>query len=337
MKRAMKIALDTMGGDFGPRVTVAGAAEFAESSDSTVLLVGEPAQIEPLVAQYDTDKLVIVPSTQTIEMDEHPVQAVRHKTDSSLVVGARLVRVGEAQALVSAGSTGAIMAASLLHMGRIPGIERPAIACPVPVQVGEAILLDVGANVDCRPQHLIQFAGMGRSYMQKVRGIDDPAIGLLNIGSEVSKGNDLTIRVHKLLEQSGWNFAGNIEGREVFSGRANVLVCDGFVGNVVLKVAEGLGMMLFDTMKEEFAVSRLAQFGAFFVKPALHRVRRRLDYTEYGGAPLLGVDGVAIICHGSSDTIAIRNALSVAQDAVRAGLRDNIASTAMRLGGENSE
>jgi glycerol-3-phosphate acyltransferase PlsX len=333
----MKIALDAMGGDLGPEVTVDGAAAFVKASNTTVLLVGDPNEIEPFVAQYNMDRLVVVPAKRVIAMDEHPVSAVRQKTDSSLVVGARLVREGEADALVSAGNTGATMAAALLYMGRIPGIERPAIACPVPVQRGEAILLDVGANVDCRPQHLVQFAGMGRAYMQEVRGIANPTIGLLNIGQEVSKGNELTIKVHKLLERSSWNFIGNVEGREVFSGVANVLVCDGFVGNVVLKVAEGLGMMLFDTMKEELAVSKLEQLGARLAKPALYRVRRKLDYTEYGGAPLLGVDGVAIICHGSSDSIAVRNALSVAEDAVRAGLRDSIANTAVRLGGESSD
>ncbi|NMB45814.1 MAG: phosphate acyltransferase PlsX [Firmicutes bacterium] len=333
----MKIALDAMGGDFGPKTIVAGAAAYAQTRTSTVLLVGDPNRLEPLLSQYNTDRLVIVPARQTIEMDEHPVQAVRKKTNSSLVVGARLVREGEAQALVSAGNTGAAMAAALLYMGRVPGIERPAIAVPVPVVSGEAIILDVGANVDCRPQHLLQFAGMGRTYMQKVRGIANPTIGLLNIGSEGSKGNELTVKAYQLLEQSGWNFAGNIEGREVFSGQTNVLVCDGFVGNIVLKVAEGLGMMLFDTMKEEFAVSKIAQFGGLLAKQALHRAKRRLDYTEYGGAPLLGIDGVAIICHGSSNSIAIRNALSVAEDAVQAGLRDSIASTAVRLGGENSD
>lgn len=333
----MRIALDVMGGDFGPEVTVAGAVAFAESSDTTVLLVGDPGQIEPVLSQYDAGTLTVVPARQTINMDEHPVQAVRHKRDSSLVVGARLVKEGMADALVSAGSTGAVMAAALLNMGRIRGIERPGIACPVPVDKGEAILLDVGANVDCRPQHLIQFASMGRTYMQRVRGIADPAIGLLNIGSEGLKGNDLTVKVYGLLEQSGWNFVGNIEGRDVFSGRANVMVCDGFVGNVVLKTAEGLATMLFDTMKKEFALSRVAQFGALLARPAFQRVKRRLDYTEYGGAPLLGVDGVVIVCHGSSDAIAIRNALGVAKDAVRADLRDSIASTVVKLGGDDSD
>jgi glycerol-3-phosphate acyltransferase PlsX len=330
----MRIALDAMGGDLGPEVTISGAAAFAKASGATVLLVGDPNHIEPLALQHDTDKLTIVPAMQTIDMDDHPVQAVRRKTDSSLVVAAKLVRQGKADAFVSAGNTGAAMAAAFLHMGRIPGIERPAIASPMPAKAGETIILDVGANVDCRPQHLLQFAGMGYAYMQKVRGISDPTIGLLNIGTEVSKGNELTTKTYKLLEDSGWNFVGNIEGREVFSGRANVIVCDGFVGNIVLKVAEGLAGLVLDTMMEEFASSKVTESVGLLARSAFQRLKQNLDYTEYGGAPLLGVDGVAIICHGSSDAMAIRNALSVAEDAVQAGLRDSIAETAIRLGGE---
>jgi len=332
----MRIALDAMGGDLGLEVTIGGAADFVKTNETAVLLVGDPHKISPLVRQHDTDRLIIVPATETIGMDDHPVQAVRQKVDSSVVVGTKLVRDGEADAFVSAGNTGATMTSALLHMGRIPGIERPAIACPVPVKKGEAILLDVGANADCRPQHLLQFAGMGCAYMQEVRGVVNPTIGLLNIGTEVSKGNDLTTKTYKLLKESGWNFVGNIEGREVFSGQANVMVCDGFVGNVVLKVAEGLASMIFDTMKTEYASSRVAKVGGLLSRPVFQRVRRRLDYTEYGGAPLLGVNGVVIIGHGSSDAIAIRNALSVAQDAVQASLTDRIASIAVRLGGEES-
>ncbi|HHV93145.1 MAG TPA: phosphate acyltransferase PlsX [Firmicutes bacterium] len=333
----MKIALDAMGGDFGPKVTVPAAAAFVKASGATVLLVGDPSQLEPLVEPYDTDRLIVVPARETIEMGEHPVSAVRQKSDSSLVVAARLVRDGEAQAFVSAGNTGAMMAAALLTIGRIPGIERPAIPCPIPVPSGEAILLDVGANVDCKPKHLLHFAVMGRAYLEKVRGVPNPAVGLLNIGSEVSKGNELTIKVYQLLEQSGMNFVGNIEGRELFDGRANVVVCDGFVGNVVLKVAEGLAMRIFDTIKQEVAASKLALLGGMLAKPALQRVKQRLDYTEYGGSPLLGVNGVAIVSHGSSNVTAIQNALKVAEDAVRAGLRDSIASLAAELGGENSD
>ena len=199
--KLMRIALDAMGGDFGPKVTVPAAAAFVRASDATVLLVGDPSQIEPLIEQYNTDKLVIVPAKETIEMGEHPVRAVRQKSDSSLVVAARLVKEGEAQGFVSAGNTGAMMTAALLMVGRIPGIERPAIPCPIPVPHGEAILLDVGANVDCKPKHLVQFAVMGRAYMEMVRGIANPTVGLLNIGSEVSKGNELTVKVYQLLEQ----------------------------------------------------------------------------------------------------------------------------------------
>ena len=215
----MRIALDAMGGDLGLEVTIGGAADFVKTNETAVLLVGDPHKISPLVRQHDTDRLIIVPATETIGMDDHPVQAVRQKVDSSVVVGTKLVRDGEADAFVSAGNTGATMTSALLHMGRIPGIERPAIACPVPVKKGEAILLDVGANADCRPQHLLQFAGMGCAYMQEVRGVVNPTIGLLNIGTEVSKGNDLTTKTYKLLKESGWNFVGNIEGRRCLAGR----------------------------------------------------------------------------------------------------------------------
>lgn len=330
----MRIALDAMGGDFGPEVTVGGAAAFAKASGATVLLVGDPDHIEPLVLQYDTANLEIVPASEVISMDDHPVQAVRRKPNASLVVAAKLVKQGEADAFVSAGNTGAVMTASFLHMGRIPGIDRPAIVSPVPVITGEAILLDVGANVDCRPQHLLQFAGMGHAYMQKVRGISAPTVGLLNIGTEMSKGNELTTKTYQLLQKSGLKFTGNVEGREVFSGRTNVIVCDGFVGNVVLKVAEGLAGLMLGFLWEELVSDQAPNPGGLPAKKVFQQLKRTLDYTEYGGAPLLGVDGVAIVCHGSSDTLAISNELSVAEDAVRAGLRYSIARTAMRLGGE---
>lgn len=330
----MKIALDAMGGDLGLDATVAGAAAFVQQSDTTVVLVGDPDRIKPLCKLYNTERLECVPAQEVIGMDEHPVQAVRQKTDASVVVGANLVREGRAQALVSAGNTGAAMTAALLRMGRLPGIERPAIAIPLPTEKGMAILVDAGANVDCRPRHLIQFAAMGRAYMKNVWHIPDPAIGLLNIGEEPTKGNDLTLRVYPVLESLGWNFIGNIEGRDLFTGKADVIVCDGFVGNVVLKVAEGLGITFFALLKKEISRNWLSHLGALLARDSFRRVKKQIDYVEYGGAPLLGVNGVMIICHGSSDARAITNALRVAREAVETGLKEAIATTLAELGGE---
>ncbi|NLK07627.1 MAG: phosphate acyltransferase PlsX [Firmicutes bacterium] len=332
----MKIALDAMGGDYGPTACVEGAADFIKTSDAVVQLVGDPQILEPLVSEYGHHQLEVVPAWEVIDMHEHPVQAVRHKSDSSMVVAARQIKQGLADAFVSAGNTGAAMTAAFIHMGRIPGIERPAIVSPLPVIDGETILLDVGANVDCRPRHLLQFAGMGRAYMQKVRDIPEPSVALLNIGAESSKGNELTTKAYQMLSESGLNFVGNIEGRQVFSGQVNVIVSDGFVGNAVLKVSEGLAGLILGVLWNELVSKQTDTGEDSAAKKVFDKLRHILDYTEYGGAPLLGVDGVAIICHGSSNALAVCNALKVAENAVAKGLRNSILDTVNKLGGDKS-
>ncbi|SFR01178.1 phosphate acyltransferase PlsX [Desulfoscipio geothermicus] len=318
----MKIALDAMGGDHAPREIVRGAWEACRENGLEVVLVGDR---DTLVKEIDElaepcSALEIVHATEVIAMDEAPAVAVRRKKNASVVVAAELVRSGHVKAMVSAGSTGATMAAALLNWGRIPGIARPAIASVLPTVRGVTILLDVGANVDCKPKHLLQFAVMGSLYAQKILGIDSPRVGLVNVGEESSKGNELTQQTYPLLQEAPVNFYGNIEGRDIFQGTVDVAVCDGFVGNVVLKTGEGLADALMKMIKREMQQSSLAKIGATLTLPAMRNLKKRLDYSEYGGAPLLGVNGVAIVCHGTSRALAIKNALFRARESVEAGL-----------------
>ncbi|HHV72281.1 MAG TPA: phosphate acyltransferase PlsX [Clostridia bacterium] len=312
----MKIALDAMGGDFAPEETVKGAILAAKEKNIEVLLVGDKGILTDMLKQYGGNDLPIrvIHAAQQIEMGEHPVKAVRTKKDSSLVVGANLVKQKEAAALVSAGSTGAAMAASLFNIGRIKGIERPAIGTMIPTLKGPLLLLDAGANTDCRPKHLKQFAVMGSIYSQEMFGLSNPRVGLLNIGEEETKGNELTIEAYKILSETPVNFVGNIEARDILKGDVDVLVCDGFIGNVVLKYTEGLASALFAMIKEEITSTFVSKIAAGILKPRFKALKNRLDYSEYGGAPLLGIDGVTIISHGSSDAKAIKNALAVAFD-----------------------
>ncbi|WP_207708970.1 phosphate acyltransferase PlsX [Heliomicrobium undosum] len=316
----MRIALDAMGGDHAPGEIVKGAIEAAEELDLQILLVGRPDAIEPLLAEASASarsRLDIVAASEVIAMDESPATALRKKKDASIVVATRLVKEGRAQALVSAGSTGAQMAASLLGLGRISGIDRPAIATILPTLEGGKLLLDVGANSEAKPRNLLQFAHMGSIYAEKVMGIANPRVALLNIGEEETKGNELVLGAYGMLREAPLRFIGNVEGRDLFFGRADVIVCDGFVGNVVLKFGEGMVSALKTMIKDELKNSRMAQVGAFLATPALRGMGKRLDYAEYGGAPLLGVNGVSIICHGSSKAKAIKNALRVARQGVQ--------------------
>lgn len=317
----MKIALDAMGGDHAPREIVRGAWALCRETGQKVILVGDQATINKELELLEPCKgLEVAHAPEVITMDEAPATAVRRKKNASVVIAAELVRSGEASALVSAGSTGATMAAALLRLGRIKGIDRPAIASVLPAELGITVLLDVGANVDCRPKNLQQFAIMGSLYAQKLLGIASPKVGLINVGEESTKGNELTLGTYPLLVNSGLNFYGNIEGRDVFRGSVDVAVCDGFVGNVVLKTGEGLATALMNMIKKELQQSGLARLGAVLSLPALKNLKKRLDYSEYGGAPLLGVNGVAIVCHGSSRELAIKNALIRAKESVDTGL-----------------
>ncbi|MZP43547.1 phosphate acyltransferase PlsX [Heliobacterium gestii] len=316
----LRIALDAMGGDHAPGEIVKGAIEAAEELNLQILLVGRPDAIEPLLAEASAgarSRIEVVAASEVIAMDESPATALRKKKDASIVVATRLVKEGRAQALVSAGSTGAQMAASLLGLGRISGIDRPAIATILPTLEGGKLLLDVGANSEAKPKNLLQFAHMGSVYAERVMGIANPRVALLNIGEEETKGNELVLGAYGMLREAPLRFIGNVEGRDLFFGRADVIVCDGFVGNVVLKFGEGMVSALKTMIKDELKNSRMAQVGAFLATPALRGMGKRLDYAEYGGAPLLGVNGVSIICHGSSKAKAIKNALRVARQGVQ--------------------
>lgn len=335
----MKIAVDAMGGDYAPREIVKGALQAAVEYRLAIILVGDEEQLLSEMHNCDTGGLVsIVHAPEVIDMREHPAVAVRRKKDSSIVRATQLVKEGEASALVSAGSTGAAMASALLGMGRIKGIDRPAIAGVLPSEQGFTVILDVGANVDCKPHHLFQFGVMGYLYASRILGIDNPRVGLLSNGQEETKGNEATLSVYPLLSNAGINFIGNVEGRDIFNGNVDVAVCDGFTGNIVLKACEGMAGSLFKMMKEEIAKSCMAKVGTLLAEPALKGFRKRLDYAEYGGAPLLGVNGVSIICHGSSTAKAVKNAIRVARESVEnclvEAIRDSIES--MKVEGVSS-
>lgn len=322
----MRIAVDAMGGDFAPGEIVKGALRSAMAyPDIEVILVGQPERIEECLPKNDRPKNISIKVTsEVVEMDEHPAQAVRKKKDSSIVVSTRMVKDGEADAIVSAGSTGAQMAAALLGIGRIKGIDRPAIVTVLPTLEGGKLVLDVGANPDAKPEHLVQYAMMGSIYAERILGIENPKVGLLNIGGEEGKGNELTQATYPLLKEVPLNFIGNIEGRDVPYGRADVVVCEGFVGNVLLKTTEGLAGALFQLIKEKITSTPVRKLGALAVKPGLKEIGKMLDYAEYGGAPLLGVNGISIICHGSSNEKAIFNAIRVAKECVESRFLEKI-------------
>ena len=273
----------------------------------------------------------VVEAPEVIDMAEAPAMALRRKPRASITVAVDTLRRGEADAIVSAGNTGAAMAAALLRLGRIEGIDRPAIAAVLPTLRGRAILVDVGANVDCRPKHLLQFAVMGSVYASRVLGIAEPRVGLMSNGAEPTKGNEVVIRAAELLRSSGLHFTGNIEGRDFFDGVADVAVCDGFVGNLLLKFGEGLALGIFTLLREELSRGPLVRLGVALATPRLRALARRMDYTEYGGAPLLGVNGICIIAHGSSKAKAIRNSIGVAAESVRARMVETIRTDVARL------
>ncbi|MDA8223738.1 phosphate acyltransferase PlsX [Desulfosporosinus sp.] len=322
----MRIAVDAMGGDYAPEEIIKGTMIAAKSSpDVQLILVGQKERIQTFLSGGTLPGNVsLYEASEVIEMDEHPANAVRKKKDSSIVVATRLVKQGEADAVVSAGSTGAQMAAALLGLGRIKGIERPAIVTILPTPEGGKLILDVGANMDATPEQLCQYGLMGSVYATKILGIQNPRVGLLNVGSEEGKGNELTQKAYPLLKASPLNFIGNVEGRDVPYGRADVVVCEGFAGNILLKTAEGLAGVLFQQIKEKITSNMVRKLGALAVKPGLKEIAQMMDYSEYGGAPLLGVNGISIICHGSSKAKAIFNAIRVARECVQVNLIEQI-------------
>jgi len=311
----VKIALDAMGGDRAPGVIVEGAIQaLREYKDLEVILVGDEKRIKRKLAKYPTKglSLSIIHASQVVEMDELPTSALREKKNSSIMVAARLVKERKAQAIVSAGNTGAAMVATKVVLGTLEGIERPTIATLMPHIHGVSILTDVGANVDCKPGHLLQFAIMGNTYAKEILGIEKPKVGLLSVGKERIKGNELTKTTYDLLEKTSLNFVGNVEGRDIFNGSVDVIVCDGFIGNVVLKTAESLAETIQGILKKEIKKNLLRKLGALLSMGAYRGLKKRIDYSEYGGAPLLGINGICIITHGGAPALAIKNALRVA-------------------------
>jgi glycerol-3-phosphate acyltransferase PlsX len=322
----MNIAVDAMGGDHGLAPNVEGAALAARELDIAVTLVGDESQIqEELQRQGCRDsRLSVRHAPQTVGMHEAPASVARKKRDSSIWVATELVKSGEVTAVVSAGNTGASMVAAFFILGVIKGVERPAIAATLPTLTGTAIMLDVGANVDCTPEHLHQFALMGNEYGKHVFGKPNPRVGLLSIGEEDTKGNEATKEAFKLIKASPINFIGNVEGRDVFSGNADVIVCDGFIGNVALKITEAVADTIKKMLMKEIASTRLGRLAYLFVASPLLRLRRRMDYAEFGGAPLLGVNGITMICHGRSSAKAIKNAIRRAKGLAESSLNELI-------------
>ena len=307
----MKIAVDAMGGDHGPAPVIEGAMQAAQELDVGIILVGKEDELTAACQKFRcTDaRLTIRHAPQIVEMHESPASVARKKRDSSIWVATELVKSGEADAVVSPGNTGASMVASFFVLGLTKGVERPAIATQLPTLTGSAVMLDVGANVDCSPQHLEQFALMGNEFAKHLYGKSNPRVGLLSIGEEDSKGNEVTKEALKLLKASPLNFIGNIEGREVYSGSADVVVCDGFIGNVALKISEGVAEVIKKLLIKEISGSWLGRLAYPLIARPLQNLKRKIDYAEFGGAPLLGVNGTTIICHGRSSAKAIKNAI----------------------------
>lgn len=323
----MRIALDAMGGDYAPATTVEGAVEaLIEHKELSVILVGDESEISLELKKKNCNglKISVKHASQKVEMDEAPLAALRRKKDSSLRVAIDLVKSRDADAIVSAGNSGVVMATALHVLGKIPGIERPAIAAVMPTLKDRFILIDAGANVDCKPLHLYQFAIMGEAYARYIFNVDNPKIGLLGIGEEDAKGNELTKETFKLLRNSHINFIGNVEGKDIFAGEADVVVCDGFVGNIALKISEGLAETITKMLKREISEKAGGRIGYLFFKSALKNFKKKTDYSEYGGAPLLGLSKPCIISHGRSTSKAIKNAIKLAANFHSKGVLDVI-------------
>jgi glycerol-3-phosphate acyltransferase PlsX len=322
------IAIDCMGGDHGPAVTVASACAFLRHElDASLILVGLPEIVDAAVKQHGAEfgkRLRAQHASEVVTMDDKPRAALRSKRNSSMRVAIDLVKAGSAGAAVSAGNTGALMAISTIVLGTLPGIDRPAIATALPTQKGETYMLDLGANAECAPQHLLQFGIMGAMLVSALEHKERPSVGLLNIGEEEIKGNEVVKQAGELLRASGLNFIGNVEGDGIYKGMADVVVCDGFVGNVALKTSEGLAQMLATFLREEFGRNLLTKLSALVAMPALKAFKRRVDPRRYNGASLLGLKGIVVKSHGSADAYAFENAIHRAAEEVRNGLIERI-------------
>lgn len=315
----MRVALDAMGGDHAPEVVVEGGVQAAREYGLEVILVGKEDVVKKELAKYDTAglSLPVVHASEVLEMDEEPARAARTKRDSSMAVGMRLVKEGHADAFASAGHSGGVMATALFTLGRIKGVKRPAGSTVFPTKTGLSFMLDVGMNTDCKPEWLLQFAIMGTVYAEKVLGMENPRVAIISNGEEEGKGSQLVKATTPLLKASHLNFVGNAEGKDIVSGMAEVIVTDGFTGNVAVKAAEGVAEMLLSLLKAEIKKRPLAALGGLLAQGAFKEVQRRLDYSEYGGAPLLGVKGVVIIGHGRSNAKAIKNMVRVAAETAK--------------------
>lgn len=331
------IALDAMGGDKAPGETVLGAIQAAREYQIGVYLVGNEAVIRSELAKHDISglDLPIIHTDEVIEMDEHPANAIRRKQNASMMLALQLVQDGKAIGAVSAGNSGAMLAASIFKLKRIPGVDRPALGGIFPTAKGASLVLDIGANTDCKPEYLQQFALMGSIYMERIFHTSNPRVGLLANGEEETKGNKQVIEAHQLLKQSAStlniNFIGNIEGRDIPGGNVDVAVCDGFVGNVVLKLSEGLAEALLGMIREQMTSSLINKLAAAILRPGLRKVFKKTDYAEYGGVPLLGVNGSAIVSHGRSNAKAIKNAIRVARQTAETGVAGAIAEGLAKL------
>ncbi|MFO1284330.1 MAG: phosphate acyltransferase PlsX [Burkholderiales bacterium] len=329
MTVTVTVAVDAMGGDHGPAVTVPASLAFLEETPGAqAVLVGRREAIDPLVARARSvakDRLRVLAASEVVGMDEPPADALRKKKDSSMRVAVNLVKDGQAHGCVSAGNTGALMGIARFVLKTLPGIDRPAIASQLPTKTGVVTMLDLGANVNCTPDQLVQFAAMGSALVSAVEGIDRPTVGLLNIGEEDIKGNDVVKETSERLKTSGLNFYGNVEGTDIYRGTTDVIVCDGFVGNVALKTSEGLAQMLYEFLKTEFTRGLLSKTAAAIAYPVLMRFKRRIDPRRLNGATLVGLKGVVVKSHGGADTLAFKHALLKAHAEIAAGVLDRIA------------
>jgi glycerol-3-phosphate acyltransferase PlsX len=324
------VAIDCMGGDHGPVVTVPAALSFLKAHpEAKVILVGLEERLQPLLADVDSEilaRLTVQHASQVVAMDEPPALSLKNKKDSSMRVALDQVKAGNAQACVSAGNTGALMATSRFVLKMLPGIDRPAICGILPTMKGHAHMLDLGANVDCTPEHLLQFAIMGSSLVSALEHKEAPSVGLLNIGEEDIKGNEMVKQTALLLKESGLNFVGNVEGDGIYKGAAEIIVCDGFVGNVALKTSEGLAQMVSTFIRQEFSRSLITKLVAVFAMPILNRFKKRVDHRRYNGAVLLGLKGVSVKSHGSADVMGFENAIARAYEAARNQVLERISN-----------
>ncbi|MFF2888032.1 phosphate acyltransferase PlsX [Paenibacillus sp. NPDC057967] len=324
----MRIAIDAMGGDHAPEQIVRGALDAAaEWPDTELLLVGDKAVIEPLLKEGLPSNVQLIHADEVIGPDDEPVKAVRRKKGASMVVAGQLVKDKQADAMLSAGNTGALMTTGLLVVGRMEGIERPALAFVLPTMDDVGILaMDLGANMDAKPEHLAQYAVMGSIYREKVHGIKQPRVGLLNVGTEAKKGNEISKAAYELMEQAPIHFVGNVESRDVLNRNCDVLICDGFAGNIMLKSFEGTAGTIFTMLKSAFGSSFLTKIAAAIMMPQLKKLKKKMDYKEHGGAPLLGLNGLVVKCHGSSDAVAVKNAVRQARIALQGNMIESISS-----------